>query len=30
VLTVVAAGAILWLALDTRIGVSPEMQEALE
>ncbi len=30
VLTAVAAGAIVWLALDTRIGVSPEMQEALE
>jgi membrane protease YdiL (CAAX protease family) len=30
VLTVVSVGAIVWLALDTRIGVSPEMQEALE
>jgi membrane protease YdiL (CAAX protease family) len=30
VLTVAAVGAIVWLALDTRIGVSPEMQEALE
>ena len=30
VLTVVSAGAIAWLALDKRIGVSTEMQEALE
>ena len=30
VLTVVSMGAIVWLALDWRIGVSPGMKEALE